>query len=63
VRIFDAAGIPVRRFENHASEGYTWTWDFMNDGGQRVAPALYLVRVTDSGGTVHGTARFLVQSP
>jgi hypothetical protein len=63
VRIFDAAGIPVRRFENRATEGYTWTWDFTNDGGQRVAPALYLVRVTDSGGAVHGTARFLVQSP
>jgi len=63
VRIFDAAGIPVRRFENRASVGYTWTWDFMNDGGQRVAPALYLVRVTDGGGTVQGTARFLVQSP
>ncbi len=62
VHIFDAAGTPVRRFENFASDGYNWTWDFMNDWGQRVAPALYLVRVTDDGGTVHETGRFLVQS-
>lgn len=61
VRIFDAAGTPVRRFEN-AQPGYTWTWDFTNDGGQRVAPALYLVRVTDGSGSIQSAGRFLVQS-
>lgn len=62
VHIFDAAGFAVRRFDNGASEGYNWTWDFNNDGGQRVAPALYLVRVTDSKGSLQRTGRFLVQS-
>jgi hypothetical protein len=62
VRIFDAAGTQVRRFENTLGPGYTWTWDFNNDNGQRVAPALYLVRVTDGSGSVKGTGRFLVQS-
>ncbi len=61
VRIFDPAGTPVRRFTN-SQAGITWTWDFRNDNGERVAPALYLVRVTDSSGSVQGTARFLVQS-
>jgi hypothetical protein len=61
VRIFDAAGTPVRHYEN-SQPGSTWIWDFRNDGGQRVAPALYLVRVTDDGGSVQGTGRFLVQS-
>ncbi|HKW14954.1 MAG TPA: hypothetical protein VJS69_10755, partial [Candidatus Krumholzibacteria bacterium] len=62
VRIFDTAGSPVRRHENH-EDGATWTWDFHNDNGQRVAPALYLVRVTDSAGAVQRSGRFLVQSP
>jgi hypothetical protein len=62
VRIFDAAGFAVRRFGNGVSDGYNWTWDFTNDGGQRVAPALYLVRVTDSSGTLQRAGRFLVQS-
>ena len=62
VRIFDAAGFSVRRFGNGVSDGYNWTWDFTNDGGQRVAPALYLVRVTDSSGALQRAGRFLVQS-
>lgn len=62
VRIFDASGASVRRHENE-SEGATWLWDFRNDRGQRVAPALYLVRVTDAGGAVQRSGRFLVQSP
>ncbi|HXV13716.1 MAG TPA: Ig-like domain-containing protein [Candidatus Krumholzibacteria bacterium] len=62
VRIFDAAGFTVRRFENTGSDGANWTWDFANDGGQRVAPALYLVRVTDSSGSLQRAGRFLVQS-
>lgn len=62
VRIFDAAGFAVRHFDNGVSDGYNWTWDFTNDGGQRVAPALYLVRVTDSGGALQRAGRFLVQS-
>jgi hypothetical protein len=62
VRIFDTAGSSVRRHENH-EEGATWTWNFTNDNGQRVAPALYLVRVTDSSGAVQRRGRFLVQSP
>ena len=61
VRIFDTAGGAVRRHEN-AFDGATWTWNFHNDNGQRVAPALYLVRVTDAGGTVKRSGRFLVQS-
>lgn len=62
VHIFDAAGFAVRRFDNGSSDGLNWTWDFTNNGGQRVAPALYLVRVTDSSGTTQRTGRFLVQS-
>jgi hypothetical protein len=61
VRIFDAAGLTVRHYENGV-EGATWTWDFTNDDGRRVAPALYLVRVTDDRGAVQTTGRFLVQS-
>lgn len=61
VRIFDAAGLSVRRHVNR-EEGATWAWDFTNDDGRRVAPALYLVRVTDSGGSVQKSGRFLVQS-
>jgi hypothetical protein len=62
VRIFDTAGFSVRRFDNTLSDGYNWTWDFTNDNGQRVAPALYLVRVTDGSGAVQTAGRFLVQS-
>jgi len=61
VRIFDATGVAVRRFQSSA-DGFTWSWDFTNDTGQRVAPALYLVRVTDGSGAVHSAGRFLVQS-
>ena len=61
VRIFDTSGGAVRRHENVA-EGATWTWNFHNDNGQRVAPALYLVRVTDASGAVMRSGRFLVQS-
>lgn len=61
VRIFDATGATVRRFINNA-DGYTWQWDFTNDGGTKVAPALYLVRVTDGAGAVQSAGRFLVQS-
>jgi hypothetical protein len=61
VRIFDAAGVAVRRFQSDA-DGFTWLWDFTNDNGQRVAPALYLVRVTDGAGSVQSAGRFLVQS-
>jgi hypothetical protein len=61
VRIFDTSGHTVRRHVN-AAEDATWTWNFENDMGARVAPALYLVRVTDGGGTVQRSGRFLVQS-
>jgi hypothetical protein len=61
VRIFDAAGTPVRHFTNN-QPGITWSWDFRNDNGERVAPALYLVRVTDGSGSVQESGRFLVQS-
>lgn len=61
IRIFDTSGAIVRHHENDA-DGATWTWNFRNDQGQRVAPALYLVRVTDAGGAVQRSGRFLVQS-
>jgi hypothetical protein len=61
VRIFDASGASVRRHESTA-DGATWTWNFRNDDGGRVAPALYLVRVTDANGAVQRSGRFLVQS-
>jgi hypothetical protein len=61
VRIFDASGAAVRRHENPA-EGTTWVWNFRNDRGNRVAPALYLVRVSDAKGSVQRSGRFLVQS-
>jgi hypothetical protein len=62
VHIFDPAGFAVRRFDNASADGLNWSWDFTNDGGQRVAPALYLVRVTDAGGNLQRSARFVVQS-
>lgn len=62
VHIFDTAGASVRHHVNQ-NAGATWTWDFHNDRGGRVAPALYLVRVTDSSGAVKRSGRFLVQSP
>jgi hypothetical protein len=61
VRIFDTSGACVRRHEN-ATEGATWTWDFHNERGTRVAPALYLVCVTDGAGAVQRRGRFLVQA-
>ena len=62
VRIFDTAGASVRSHRNLGS-GDTWTWNFCNDAGHRVAPALYLVRVIDAHGEVQRSGRFLVQSP
>lgn len=62
VHIFDTAGASVRHHVNQ-NDGATWTWDFRNDVGGHVAPALYLVRVTDSSGAVKRSGRFLVQSP
>jgi hypothetical protein len=61
VRIFDTAGHTVRRHVNTVADA-TWTWNFENEMGVRVAPALYLVRVTDGGGTLQRSGRFLVQS-
>jgi len=62
VRIFDTAGRPVRSYTNQQVDGLVWTWDFNNDHGQRVARALYLVRVTGSDGSVRQSGRFLVQT-
>jgi hypothetical protein len=62
VRIFDAAGSQVKRFRNTVSDGFVWFWDFTNDHNQRVARALYLVRVVDAQGAVRQSGRFLVQS-
>jgi hypothetical protein len=61
VRIFDTSGSAVRFYRNPV-EGTTWLWNFRNDNGELVAPALYLVRVTDPSGTVQRSGRFLVQS-
>jgi hypothetical protein len=60
VRIFDTAGRSVRDYTNNTN-GADWTWDFNNDHGQRVARALYLVRVTDPAGKVQQSGNFLVQ--
>jgi len=62
VHIFDTAGASVRHHVNQ-NAGATWMWDFRNDAGARVAPALYLVRVTDGSGAVKRSGRFLVQAP
>lgn len=62
VRIYDAAGTPVRNFKNTIGDGLDWTWDFANNHGRRVARAIYLVRVTDGDGKVKQTGRFLVQT-
>jgi hypothetical protein len=62
VRIFDTAGRSVRDYTNNAADGADWTWDFNNDHGQRVARALYLVRVTDPAGKVQQSGNFLVQT-
>jgi hypothetical protein len=62
VRIFDTAGALVRMYQNAIGEGYNWTWDFTNDHGRRVARAMYLVRVSDTGGGVRQSGRFVVQS-
>jgi hypothetical protein len=62
VRIFDTVGRSVRDYTNNTADGADWVWDFNNDHGQRVARALYLVRVTDPDGKVRQSGRFLVQS-
>jgi len=62
VRIFDTAGRRVREYTNNETDGLNWSWDFSNDHGQRVARAMYLVRITTSDGKVHSSGRFLVQS-
>jgi hypothetical protein len=62
VRIFDTAGRPVRSYTNNQVDGQDWMWDFTNDHGQRVARAMYLVRVTDVDGSVRQSGRFLVQA-
>jgi hypothetical protein len=62
VRIFDTAGRKVKAYTNTEGDGMDWTWDFSNDHGQRVARALYLVRISGPDGTVRRTGRFLVQS-
>jgi hypothetical protein len=62
VRIFDTVGRSVRNYSNNTTDGADWMWDFNNDHGQRVARALYLVRVTDPDGKVRQSGRFLVQS-
>ena len=62
VRIFDTAGRRVREYTNNETDGLDWSWDFANDHGQRVAQAMYLVRVTSPDGSVRQTGRFLVQS-
>jgi hypothetical protein len=62
VRIFDAAGTTVRNYKNMVGDGLDWTWDFTNNHGRRVARAIYLIRVTDAGGHVRQTGRFLVQT-
>jgi len=61
VRIFDTAGRLVRSHTNSQVDGQDWLWDFTNDHGQRVARAMYLVRVTDVDGNVRQSGRFLVQ--
>jgi hypothetical protein len=62
VRIFDTAGRRIRDYTNNAADGADWAWDFNNDHGQRVARALYLVRVTDPNGKVQQSGNFLVQT-
>jgi hypothetical protein len=62
VRIFDTAGREVRTYTNDQGDGQDWLWDFQNDHGQRVARAMYLVRVTDADGNVRQSGRFLVQT-
>jgi len=62
VRIFNTAGVQVKRYENQSGSGVDWIWEnFTNDGGGRVARALYLIRVTDESGDVQRSGRFLVQ--
>jgi hypothetical protein len=62
VRIFDTAGRLVREYTNNSAGGQNWVWDFTNDHGQRVARAMYLVRVTAPDGSVQQSGRFLVQT-
>jgi hypothetical protein len=62
VRIFDAAGSQVKRFQNTQEDYFDWTWDFKNDTGGRVVRSLYLVRVIDDRGEVRRSGRFVVQS-
>src|SRR5262249_6850093 len=57
--IYDLAGRKVRRaFDGDAGAGVTEVeWDGTDDGGRRVSPGLYVVRLAGPGGAL--TARLL----
>lgn len=61
VRIFNSAGVLVKTFHNRMRDGADWFWDFTNDKGRKVARAVYLIRISDEGGEVRRSGRFLVQ--
>lgn len=61
VRIFDLGGHEVRSFRNDDPAAADWSWNFTNDRGERVARALYLVRVFSNGGDLQQSGRFVVQ--
>jgi hypothetical protein len=52
IQIYDAAGLEVRRLDGSAFSGVEnlVRWNAANGDGDRVAPGLYVYRVTASGG-------------
>ena len=47
LEIYDLNGRRVRRTERQLSSGgYSHQWDGRNDAGQRVAPGLYILRIS-----------------
>jgi parallel beta-helix repeat protein len=61
VRIYNTNGQEILAHTNYAGNGTTWSWDFRNKNGERVAGGLYLIRVVDTDGNVRQNGRFVVQ--
>jgi hypothetical protein len=59
VRVYDAAGVPVREFALSTSKGIlSARWDLTDAAGNRVSPGIYYCQV--SAGSARGVAKVIV---